>query len=1043
MANIIMPITYCSLFNKCDHMKRVFTALCFLSIPILSQAQPVVIGNTTYDFQTYSGNHNRIVAYTDGKITAGWLGSDGFAATFNDRGMFVNHFNGASWGAFPANRAESKKSYDGDLLRVLDHEVVVTDEASTVMVHKNSSAGATDWTATAGSEDIDGYYPVSYCPAGSDDIYVVAAKKTTQESLMFNRSDDGGETWAVAEYALPYAEEAYGIDFIASACYQVVAKGNDVYVLYGANFCDMILMHSDSKGDIGTWTSQVLVNFPIDNFDGAAGETTDFDGDGDKDTIASSDGKLEMIIEDDGTVHVFSGRIRVYDPTTAAGYYYIPKTDGIWYWKTGMASAIVLDAFIDWNNADGLNNPYGGIGTDYTAYGGEGVTSFPTAAWDPVTDKVFLMYMSPVEYQISLGNQTRYDVFGMYTEDDGDTWTSPVNLTYTTHLTKENAYPSAYPRVVDGAVHVTWQEDAEPGTAVDVPADAIITSNILYAAWPPERFDPYNPTVDFSYVLVPFGGSFNATFTNLSVDAETYYWTFGDGGTSTLKNPTHTYVPGEYEVCLTAYNVYGEATVCETIVAFNEPVADFTSIGDPEVAFIDLSSGDPTSYFWDFDDGFTSTESDPVHTFAVNGTYNVCLTVSNVAGSDTHCEDIIIDSYLSPTAYFIYSGDPTVTFTDLSIGGPTSWAWNFDDGFTSTLQNPTHTYAANGVYNVCLTATNGVGSNTTCQDVTIDYYVVPVVDFSFTGDPTTTFTDLSTNSPIEWAWDFDDGFTSTLQNPVHTFPTNGSYDVCLTATNLTGSATECKVVIIDGYLAPVATFNYTGDPVVTFNDLSTNSPTSWFWDFGDGDFSSLENPVHDFVENGTYSVCLTVSNPGGVDEDCQNVVIDNGASAPVVDFEVDTIIGLTVVFNDLSINDPTDWLWDFGDGAISGLQNPVHTYAILDIYTVCLTATNDIGSEQVCKQIDIATGINNTTNLAVNIYPNPASNIIAVDLPAYDERMQISLLNIAGQELHIDEKIIFKSSTNIQLNVADLPSANYIIRLTIHDNIYLGKFFKD
>ena len=180
-----------------------------------------------------------------------------------------------------------------------------------------------------------------------------------------------------------------------------------------------------------------------------------------------------------------------------------------------------------------------------------------------------------------------------------------------------------------------------------------------------------------------------------------------------------------------------------------------------------------------------------------------------------------------------------------------------------------------------------------------------------------------------------------------------------------------------------------------------------------------------------------------MDEDCQNVVIDNGASAPVVDFEVDNIIGLTVSYTDLSINEPTDWLWDFGDGAISGLQNPVHTYAVIDIYTVCLTATNDIGSEQVCKQIDIATGINNTTNLAVNIYPNPASNIIAVDLPAYDEQMQITLLNILGQELRIDEKNIFKSSTNIQINVADLPSANYIIRLTINDKIYLGKFFKD
>ena len=81
--------------------------------------------------------------------------------------------------------------------------------------------------------------------------------------------------------------------------------------------------------------------------------------------------------------------------------------------------------------------------------------------------------------------------------------------------------------------------------------------------------------------------------------------------------------------------------------------------------------------------------------------------------------------------------------------------------------------------------------------------------------------------------------------------------------------------------------------------------------------------------------------------------------------------------------------------------------------------------------------------MAVNIYPNPASNIIAVDLPAYDEQMQITLLNILGQELRIDEKNIFKSSTNIQINVADLPSANYIIRLTINDKIYLGKFFKD
>lgn len=1023
-------------------MKKLLTIVFVLSIPLLTLAQPTVIGTTTYDFQTYSGNHNRVVAYTDGKVTAGWLGSDGFAAAFNDRGMFTNYFNGSTWGAFPSTRAEDKKSYDGDLLRVMDHEVIVTDETSTIMVHRNSAVGATDWTQTAGSQDIDGYYPVSFCPAGTDDIYVVAAKKNTQESLMFNRSDDGGETWAIAEYALPFAEEAYGIDFIAAACYQVVAKGDDVYVLYGANFCDMILMHSASKGAAGTWTTQVLLNFPIDNFNGEAGETSDFDGDGDKDTIASSDGKLEMIIEDDGTIHVFSGRMRIYDPTTAAGYYYVPKTDGIWYWKTDMASAIMLDAFVDWNNADGMNNPYGGIGTDFTAYGSEGVTSFPTAAWDPVTDEVFLMYMMPVEYQNTPGNQTRYDIFGMYSTDDGTTWSDPVNLTYTTHLDKENAYPSAYPRVVDGIIHVIWQQDSEPGTALDTPADDIITSNILYAPWTAERFDPYNPTVDFTFVITPVGASYSVAFTNLSVDAESYYWEFGDGGTSTLMNPSHTYAAGEYEVCLTGYNVYGEATVCETIVAVNEPVADFTSIGDPEVAFIDLSTGSPDTYLWNFGDGFTSTETDPVHNYLANGTYNVCLTVANIAGSDTHCENIIIDSYLAPTAYFVYSGDPTVTFTDLSTGGPTSWSWNFDDGFTSTLQNPVHNYIANGVYNVCLTSTNAIGSNTTCQDVTIDSYVVPVVDFSYTGDPTVTFTDLSTNAPTSWSWDFDDGGTSTLQNPVHIFPANGSYDVCLTATNPTGSGTNCKVVIIDGYLAPTALFDYSGDPTVNFTDLSTNTPNSWFWNFGDGAFSSLENPSHTFAENGTYNVCLTVSNPGGVDEGCEDVVIANGAAAPEALFEINTTNTLSVNFIDNSTNAPTDWFWEFGDGSVSGIQNPTHVYASFDFYEVCLTASNGVGSDSTCMSFELSNGVNNIVLNQIHVYPNPATDYITIDY-ANSENAAISILNVLGQDVNIGGKNIIQNGSTLQINVGNLPSGNYLINIKQDNTLYVGKFFKD
>jgi len=1024
-------------------MKKIFTAILFSSIAISSFAQPIAIGNTTFDFQSYWGNHNRIIAYPDDKVSAAWIGSDGFGASFSDRGMFFNHFNGVAWGTFPTGRIEGEKTYFGELIQVLNHEVIISDEATRLLVHENSTIGANDWNETDGSNVIDGYNPMAFCPAGTDDIYVVNTKKITFESLLFSRSDDGGQTWAVNEYVLPFTEEAYGIELVNPDSYQIVADGNDVYVLYGANFCDMILMHSPSNGAAGTWTSQVLVNFPIDNFTGAAGQTTDYDGDGDKDTISVSDGMVEMIIEDDGTVHVFSGHMLIYDPTVAAGYFYIPRTDGMWYWTTGMASAVLLDVFIDWDNTDGLNNPYAGIGTDFTAYYAEGVTTMPTAAWDPDLDRVYMMYIMPVEYNISDGNQTFYDIFGIYSDDDGATWTDPINLTYTTHLDHENVYPSAYPRVVDGKIHVQWQQDFEPGTSQDSPSDDIVVNNILYVAWDEARFEPYNPTVDFTYTLAPIGASYLATFTNLSVDAENYLWEFGDGGTSTLINPTHTYAAGEYEVCLTGFNVYGEATVCQMVVAVNDPVADFTSIGDPEVAFIDLSTGDPTTWFWNFGDGFTSTESDPVHTFLTNGTFNVCLTVSNLAGSDTHCENVIIDSYIAPTAYFVYSGDPVVTFTDLSIGGPTSWYWNFDDGTFSTLQNPVHTFTENGVYNVCLTATNGVGSSTSCQNVTIDSYATPITDFSFTGDPTVTFTDLSTEDPFEWFWDFGDATTSTLQNPIHTFTTNGSFDVCLTATNAIGSNIECKVVVIDGYLTPVAIFDYTGDPTVTFTDLSTNSPTSWFWNFGDGTFSAAENPIHTYAENGVYNVCLTVTSPGGVDEGCEEVTINNGLAAPVANFSSSIGGALTVTFTDLSTNTPTDWAWDFGDGTISGLQNPTHAYATLGAYNVCLTAANAVSSDTYCDVIDLTSAINNYTITNIQVFPNPTNEFIQIELNTNVADAIIEIINVNGQKVIIDAANIISNADGITINVKQLPSANYFVVIKNSENTYIGKFFRE
>ncbi len=316
--------------------------------------------------------------------------------------------------------------------------------------------------------------------------------------------------------------------------------------------------------------------------------------------------------------------------------------------------------------------------------------------------------------------------------------------------------------------------------------------------------------------------------------------------------------------------------------------ADF--VGDPTsgcppltVNFTDQSSGPVTSWEWDFGDGGTSTAQNPSHQYQNPGTYDVTLIVCSANCCDTTTKTNYI-TVNDPAPVADFEGSPTsgeapltVNFTDLSTNNPTSWDWDFGDGGTSTAQNPSHTYNEAGTYTVTLTATNSCGSDT---ETKTDYITVtctaPVADFE--GSPTSgeapltvNFTDLSSNNPTSWEWDFGDGGTSTEQNPTHTYSDSGHYTVTLTATNSCGSDTETKVDYITvTCTAPVADFEgspTSGDAPLTvnFTDLSTNNPTAWEWDFGDGGTSTEQNPTHTYNTAGTYTVTLTASNSCGSD----------------------------------------------------------------------------------------------------------------------------------------------------------------------------------
>ncbi len=138
---------------------------------------------------------------------------------------------------------------------------------------------------------------------------------------------------------------------------------------------------------------------------------------------------------------------------------------------------------------------------------------------------------------------------------------------------------------------------------------------------------------------------------------------------------------------------------------------------------------------------------------------------------------------------------------------------------------------------------------------------------------------------------------------------------------------------------------------VSFSDSSQNGPTSWSWSFGDGGSSTSQNPSHTYTGAGTYSVSLTVTNSDGTDTLTRTgyvVVNPDTPEPPIADFVGTPTSGtapLDVDFTDQSTNNPTSWLWNFGDGNSSSAQNPSHTYTIVGSYTVSLMVTNADGSD--------------------------------------------------------------------------------------------------
>ena len=227
-----------------------------------------------------------------------------------------------------------------------------------------------------------------------------------------------------------------------------------------------------------------------------------------------------------------------------------------------------------------------------------------------------------------------------------------------------------------------------------------------------------------------------------------------------------------------------------------------------------------------------------------------------------------------------------------------------------------------------------------------------------------TFFDRSGGTPpLQYLWDFGDGTNSTLKEPTHTFGPNGKYSVSLTVTNAYGKDTKTRTGYISVGDPPKVNFSFSPASgilplTVTFLDLSSGSPQSWQWDFGDGSASSIQNPTHTYTKPGTYRVALSSTNEFGTGQIIRSGLITAG-TIPKAEFAVEPQEGdppLTVHFHDFSSGIPLGWLWDFGDGTTSTERDPVHTYSTAGNYAITLHVANAFGSDVLTRSDLVRTG---------------------------------------------------------------------------------------
>lgn len=449
-------------------------------------------------------------------------------------------------------------------------------------------------------------------------------------------------------------------------------------------------------------------------------------------------------------------------------------------------------------------------------------------------------------------------------------------------------------------------------------------------------------------------------------------WDFGDGSpTSSTTNPIHVYTDtGRFDVMLIGFQPNScnqfDTAYLEVFVRDDSITADFRPGVDIDCdsnkVFIVAPNYPTTQYAWNFGDNTTSTNDTAIHYYAAPGSYNIRLIVTDTLKcnlQDTFNMPIIIPADI--TANFSVSDSTGCVPLSIAFNAPavatSTYAWNFGDNTTGTGNNVTHTYTAQGNYQVVLV----VNDTTSCNITDSAFATVVTIDSSADADFNVARTFYGCDSVLVtvWStyqgedselWDFGDGFTATTDTASHTYTTGGNFTLShfITDVDMICKPLDTAQVIIS--LTPLfvsITIPDTGGCYPFTAQFTGNSAlltTNFFWFFGDGDSASGTPVSHTYNNVGTFNI-FTVA----IDSNACVSADTAFASVTVINDSVEAFFNMNVI-NDCDSNLMIDldnnsinalqYTWLFSDGTTDTAANPGHTFNLPGTYTVTLIASD-------------------------------------------------------------------------------------------------------